>query len=66
METQSRWKSYVLWAALVAQVVIIADATGFWNLIGVDKSVALTVVESVLGILVLFGVINNPTNKTGL
>lgn len=66
MENQSRWKSYVLWAALVAQLVIIADAVGFWALVGVDKTVALTVIESLLGMLVLFGVINNPTNKTGL
>jgi len=62
---QSRWKSYVLWAAVLAQLVIIADSVSLWALIGVEKTIALTVVESLLGLLVLFGVLNNPTNKTG-
>lgn len=62
---QSRWKSKVLWVAVIAQVVIIADAVGLWAAIGVEKTVALTVVESALGLLVLFGVLNNPTNSEG-
>ena len=62
---QNRWKSKILWAAVIAQVVIILDAIGFWGMVGIDKSVALTVIESALGLLVLFGVVNNPTNATG-
>jgi uncharacterized membrane protein len=63
---QSRWKSKILWVAVIAQVVIILDAIGFWGMIGIDRSVALTVVEAGLGLLVLFGVVNNPTNATGI
>jgi uncharacterized membrane protein len=55
-----------MWSALLAQVVIIADAVGLWGKIGIEKTVVITVAESVLGMLVLFGVINNPVNKTGL
>jgi uncharacterized membrane protein len=60
---QSRWKSYVLWAAIVAQVIVIADVVGLWQLIGIEKSVFSTVVAAVLQMLVIVGVINNPTDK---
>jgi uncharacterized membrane protein len=61
--TQSRWKSYVLWAAIVAQVIVIADVVGLWSLVGIEKSVFSTVVAAVLQMLVIVGVINNPTDK---
>jgi uncharacterized membrane protein len=60
---QSRWKSYVLWAAIIAQVIVIADVVGLWQLIGIEKSVFSTVVAAVLQMLVIVGVINNPTDK---
>ena len=61
---QNRWKSPVLWAGIVAQVVsmlILLDV--------IDSGVGDTVNQiaaGVLQLLALFGVINNPTNSAGL
>lgn len=58
---QSRFKSKVLWVAVVAQVIAILLMTG---IIGVaDAELFNQVVTAVLELLVLFGVINNPTSK---
>lgn len=62
--TQVRWQSKVLWAAIVAQVVSILVMTGvisfeqgeFYNQVAI----------AVLQLLVLFGVVNNPTNPDAL
>lgn len=63
--TQSRWSSYVLWTAVIAQIYVIFDIIGIWQMIGIEKSVVSTVITAVLQMFVIFGVLNNPTNKTG-
>ena len=62
---QSRWKSPVLWAAVFAQIVAIGQFTGLWAKIGIDTGMVGDVVASVLQLLVLFGILNDPVNKTG-
>jgi uncharacterized membrane protein len=59
---QNRWRSKVLWAAIIAQVIAIASFCGVWELIGVTAEWVNTLVGSVLQLLVLLGVINNPTD----
>lgn len=60
---QNRLKSPVVWAALVAQVLAILLALG---LIDAGQSEAFNAVaSSVLQLLVLFGVLNNPENPSG-
>lgn len=66
MENQNRWKSWALWAAIAAQVVALLAFTGVLKLIGISEDWLNTVIGSVLQLLVLFGVINNPTSKTTL
>ncbi len=63
---QNRWKSKVLWAAIAAQVVAILAFTGALQAIGVTEDWVNTLVGSVLQLLVLFGVINNPTDSGNL
>jgi uncharacterized membrane protein len=60
---QSRWKSKVLWAAIAAQVIAILAFTGVLKLIGVSEDWVNTVIGGVLQLLVLLGVINNPTDS---
>ncbi len=60
---QNRWKSKILWAAIAAQVVAILAFTGVLKLIGVTEDWVNTVVGGVLQLLVLLGVINNPTDS---
>ena len=64
METkQNRWKSKVLWAAIAAQVIAILAFTGVLTLIGITEDWANTLIGSVLQLLVLLGVVNNPTDS---
>lgn len=60
--TQSRWRSKVLWVAVVAQVYLIASSTGLWESIGVDQTVIKTVVDAILQLLVIGGILNSPTD----
>lgn len=58
-----RWKNYGLYAAILAFFPVITDALGFYNINlplpgNYDK-----VVTGLLGILVLAGIINNPTTE---
>ncbi|MCL1964841.1 MAG: phage holin family protein [Firmicutes bacterium] len=58
---QNRFKSPVVWAALVAQVLAVMVMVG---MIGNDMSDAIkSLVMAALQILVLVGVLNNPTNQ---
>lgn len=64
METkQNRWKSKVLWAAIAAQIIAILAFTGVLDLMGITEDWITTVIGSVLQLLVLLGVINNPTDS---
>ncbi|HWR22953.1 MAG TPA: phage holin [Feifaniaceae bacterium] len=58
---QNRWKSPVLWTSIVAQVLGILVMAGV-----VDTGLTETVNQiaaGVLQLLVLVGVLNNPTDK---
>lgn len=60
---QNRIKSPVLWAALVAQVLSILVLL---DVLAPTQSETINqVVAAVLQMLVAFGVLNNPENKTG-
>jgi uncharacterized membrane protein len=60
---QSRWKSKVLWAAVAAQVVALLAFFGVLKLIGITEDWINNVIGGVLQLLVLFGVLNNPTDS---
>ena len=59
---QNRFTSKVVWAAVLAQVVIILQVTGVLEISQIEM--INTVATAVLQILVLFGVLNNPTDGT--
>jgi len=63
---QSRWKSAVLWTAIVAQVIAILQLTGAFKAIGLDAGYVGNVTATVLQLLVIIGVVNNPTDPTSL
>lgn len=60
---QSRWKSYVLWSSIIAQLLVLADALGLWAKFGIERSVFTVVIDCLLQLMVIAGVINNPTDK---
>ena len=60
---QNRFTSKVAWAAAASAILAILVAFGA---IDVGQSEAINVlVTAVLGVLTLFGILNNPTDKTG-
>jgi len=63
---QSRWRSKVLWSAIIAQVISIGQLVGLWKKIGIDAGLIGDVAAGVLQLFVIFGIINSPTNNDGL
>lgn len=61
---QNRFRSKVLWAAVTAQVLSILVLTGV--ITPTESDTINTVIGSVLQILTLLGVVNNPTNSEGI
>ena len=59
---QSRWKSPVLWSAIFAQLLVVLKLAGIWQLVGIDDNIVTGTVAAVLQLLVLVGVLNNPTD----
>lgn len=59
---QNRFKSKVLWVAIAAQVIALLELTGAFKAVGLDAGLVGDVVAGVLQLLVLFGVLNNPTD----
>ena len=66
MSNQNRFQSKVLWAAIAAQVISLMQLTGAFEALGIDAGLAGDVVAAILQMLVLFGVLNNPTDSTSL
>lgn len=60
--TQNRLRSRVLWAAVAALLVLLMGNYGLYQYIGMTEEVFKTVIDMVLGILVLLGIINNPSD----
>ena len=57
---QNRLKSAVVWGAVLAQVLLVI------GLVNPEITDTVKIVGgSVIEILTLFGILNNPTNKTG-
>jgi len=61
--TQNRFKSKVLWAAIAAQIIALFQLTGLFEQIGIDAGLVGDVVAGVFQLLVLFGILNNPSDK---
>ena len=61
---QSRFKSKVFWAALIAQIISIIGYLGLFEKWGIMVDQVETIVSTILQLLVLFGILNNPTSNT--
>lgn len=58
-----RWKNYALWVAVLAYIPLISDALGFYHINFQLPGNYDKLVVGLLGILVLAGIINNPTTE---
>jgi uncharacterized membrane protein len=64
--TQKRWKSKVLWMAIIAQVIALLSAFGFWQAIGVTEDWVNKIVVIAMQLLTILGVVNNPTDPNSI
>lgn len=64
MTEQNRFKSPVLWGAVIAQILSLLVTIGVIDT-GVSEAID-TVVVAALELLTVFGVLNNPTNPSGM
>ena len=60
---QNRFKSKVLWAAIIAQVIALLQLTGVFKAIGIDVGLVGDITAGVLQLLVLVGILNVPTDS---
>ena len=63
---QNRFRSKVFWAAVVAQIFTIVALSGLDKTLGIDMGMAGKIIGGAMELLVLFGIFNDPTNKTGV
>lgn len=61
---QNRFRSPVLWSTVIALVLGILMNVGVITL-EQNEWILSTIVAPVLEIFAIFGILNNPTNKTG-
>lgn len=64
MTEQPRYKSWALWLSVFGAVGVILNAFGVFEKIGIDSAAFDTIVNAIGGVLIAFGIVNNPTNKT--
>jgi uncharacterized membrane protein len=60
---QNRWNSKIVWMSITAVLVLLMNNYGLWGFIGMEETVFTELVNIILGILVMVGVLNNPTDK---
>lgn len=58
---QNRMKSWAMWMAVLAQVLVILQITGALDISQIE--IIDQVATAVLQVLVLFGILNNPEAK---
>lgn len=62
---RERLKSWAVWLSVLGAVGVILNATGVFQKIGINSSVWDIIVNAVGSVLIAFGILNNPTDKTG-
>lgn len=62
---QSRFKSKVMWVAAAGQLISLMQLTGIFAKMGIDAGTAGNAVAGVIQLLVIVGVLNDPTNPKG-
>lgn len=62
---RDRLRSKVLWAAVVSELITIGYNVYQCIQYGITENLIKLIAMSVLGILTIFGILNDPTNKEG-
>lgn len=69
MAKKQRWRNYALWVSITSQVILLAqllgNLTGLFVITEEVSAEVLTVVNTILGLLVVLGIVSNPTKPDG-
>ena len=66
MIKQSRWKSPMVYTAVVAQLITIGLISGVFEKYSIDSKLITAITAAVLQIFVIVGILNNPENAAEL
>ena len=61
---QERLKSRAVWVSVFGALTVILNAFGVFEKIGIDCAQFDAIVNSVCTVLIAFGILNNPTDRT--
>lgn len=61
-DLQNRLKSKVFWVSVISAIALILKALGIYE---IEDTTISIIVDTVFSVLTIFGIANNPTNKTG-
>lgn len=61
---KERLKSWAVWVSVLGAVGVILNSLGVFEKIGIDSNTFDVVVNAVGTILITFGILNNPTDKS--
>ncbi|RPI00336.1 MAG: holin [Ignavibacteriae bacterium] len=62
MKRQNRFKSKVAWMAIGSLILLVCNTFGLFDKMGITSTSGQLIIDSILSILVLFGVLNSPTD----
>ena len=63
-ESQPRYKSWAMWLSIFGALGVILNAVGVFEKIGINNEAWDVIINAVGSILIGFGILNNPTNKS--
>lgn len=58
---QNRFRSKITWISTVGLLILIFSQLGLFKTLGITSDSFKIICDSIIGILVLFGILNNPT-----
>ncbi len=61
---KDRLKSWAVWTSVLGALAVILNAFGVFEKIGIDSASFDMIVNAVGSVLIAFGILNNPTDKT--
>lgn len=64
VDPQPRWRSWAVWVSVLGALWTICNAFGLTEKWGIEEGTFKTVVDALGVILIGFGILNNPTDRS--